>query len=298
MMNEIKFFLIDGQHRGRHVFNWCSPQKSSTWGNIASVDDISEADYVVIFQTTMLDLRHFPAHRIVYIQHEPDEFNFVQNVLSSLDPLTHTYRLVDGHTLQHWDTMHKTYDELKGEDFPPKTKDLSWITTNLGDGSQQPEIEILTGHRLRMEFLQNFVKKFPEEMALYGKRLLGPKYSYPCNKGQLFDKWEGLRDYRYTFSFENSSQRGWFTEKICDGIFAGCMPIYWGCTNLEEFFPEGSFIRLDISREDAPERAMEIVNSDFREKHLDALKEAKELILDRYNIWPSLHRILNEIERR
>lgn len=297
-VKEIKFYLIQGPHRGSHVFKWLSPNNSGRWENIFSVDEIDEADYVVVIQTAGWDLSRLPPERIVHIQREPDEFFFTQYVLDSISPLSHKYRVVDNYAIQLWDLIWKSYDELKNEDFPPKTKNLSWVTTTSGDGNEPSGIQVLTGHRLRMQFLQNFLKKFPDQMDLFGRGLVGPKYNYECNKGELFDKWYGLEKYRYTFSFENSWQRGYFTDDICDGIFAGCMPIFWGCPNLEEFLPEGSFIRLDITREDAPERAMEIVNSDFRERHLDALREAKKLILDKYNLWPSLHRILNEIDQK
>lgn len=298
-MKGIKFFFTGGSYRGSHRFRRFTPNNSSKWGNIVSIDNIDDADYIVVYQSTVIDLSNIPPDRIVYIQHEPDEFIFVQHMWDDVNPLSHKYPFsAQPAPLMEWSIMLKTYDELKREDFPPKAKDLSWVTSNYGDGSQPPHIQVLSGHRLRMQFLQNFLRKFPDKMDLFGKRLEGPRYDYRCNRGALFDKWEGLKDYRYTFGFESSWQKGWVSEKLCDGVLAGCMTIYWGCPNLEEFLPDGSFIRLDIAKEDAPERAIEIVNSDFREKHLDALREAKELILDKYNIWASLYRILNQLDKR
>jgi len=294
-LKEIKFYLIQGPHRGKYAFRSFSPKKSGRWGNIVSVDDINDAKYVVVVQSSDIDLSHFPPERIVYIQREPDEFIFAQHMWDWVSSLSYRFNLVDNYAVQQWDAINKSYDELKNMDFPVKTKDLSWVTSNKGDGSQPPGIQVLTGHKLRMRFLQNFLSKFPDKIDLYGRGLLGPKYDYKCNKGELFYKWDGHEEYRYTLSFENSSQRGLFSI-ITDGILAGCMPIYWGCLNLEDFFPKGSFIRLDITKEDAPERAIEIARSDFRERNLDALREAKELIIDKYNIWPTVHRILNELE--
>jgi hypothetical protein len=113
-------------------------------------------------------------------------------------------------------------------------------------------------------------------------------------KGPLEDKWDGLAPYRYSFAFENTSEKNYFTEKIADPILAGCMPIYWGCPNIDEFFPENSYIWLDITEKDAVDRAFEVVNSDFRERNLQALREAKELILDEYQFFPTIKKIIDE----
>lgn len=293
-LKEIKFYFVQGPHRGRHVFRWCSPGGSARWKNIISVNNIAEADYLVILQSADVPLP-FPPERTVIIQHEPDEFFFVRHMWDNVNPLCKRYTLAQGY-LQEWSQIRKSYDELKAMDFPPKTKGLSIITSSLGDGSEPPNIQVLTGHRLRIRFVQRFIGRFPDKLDLYGRRLTGPKWDHRCNKGQLIDKWDGLADYRYTLAFENSRQDGYFTETLIDPIFAGCMPIFWGCPNLEKFLPKGSFIRLDITGEDAPERAVEIVSSDFRERNIDKLRKAKALILDKYSPWPMLHKMLNELE--
>jgi len=139
--------------------------------------------------------------------------------------------------------------------------------------------------------MKKFMRRHPGVLDLYGRRLT----SYGGQ--EIKDKWTGLKDYRYAFTFENSMQKGYWTEKICDAILSGCMPIYWGCPNLEEFLPENSFIRLDLKKEDAVERAYEIINSDFREQHIKELQIAKNLILDQWNVWARLHLIVNDLDK-
>ncbi|EOI4125523.1 TPA: glycosyltransferase family 10 [Campylobacter jejuni] len=46
------------------------------------------------------------------------------------------------------------------------------------------------------------------------------------------DKHEILLKYKFNICFENSSYPGYLTEKLFDAFFAGCIPIYWGDTSL------------------------------------------------------------------
>lgn len=262
------------------------------------MDEIEESDYLVIITSVLGINLQYPAYRVLYFVREPDEFRFVQEwqrILVERGQVRY-YPVADSYMLQHW-TIMKTYDELFRVPFPLKSRDLSWVTSNYGDGTQADTIQVLLGHKLRMDFLKRFLERYEIGWHLYGRGLdANAIYRCPCYRGELFDKWDGLENYRYTLAFENSWQKGYFSEKFCDAILAGCMPIYWGCPNLEEFFPEGSFIRLDITAPDAPQQVIDIVHTDYRERNLAALEEAKELILNRYNVWPTLHRILNEVQ--
>ena len=73
------------------------------------------------------------------------------------------------------------------------------------------------------------------------------------------------------------------------------MPIYYGCTEIEKYFPENALIRIDINN---PERAaktiQEIIKSNYYEENIEAVLEAKELILKKYNFFPF---IVNEIKK-
>ncbi len=47
-------------------------------------------------------------------------------------------------------------------------------------------------------------------------------------------KHETLLKYKFNICFENSSYPGYLTEKLFDAFFAGCIPIYWGDTSLND----------------------------------------------------------------
>ena len=51
--------------------------------------------------------------------------------------------------------------------------------------------------------------------------------------GNVDDKIEWLKSYKFNLCFENSSYPGYLTEKLFDAFLAGCVPIYWGDTSLK-----------------------------------------------------------------
>jgi len=166
----------------------------------------------------------------------------------------------------------KSYDELKGLALPDKQKSISWITSNL---------TAFPGHLVRMAFLE-FLRSRDFPIDLYGKGI-----------NFIEDKWDGLAPYRYSLAIENSSGTDYWTEKLADCFLSWTVPIYYGCTNLEEYFPAGSFIRIDINQ---PEAALETIAatiaSDDWEARIPALAKARELVLDRYQFFPQMQEII------
>ena len=61
-------------------------------------------------------------------------------------------------------------------------------------------------------------------------------------KGECEDKIATLNKYRFSICFENTRFKGYVTEKIFDCFFAGCIPIYYGAPDIEEYIPESVFI--------------------------------------------------------
>ena len=55
-------------------------------------------------------------------------------------------------------------------------------------------------------------------------------------------KLDFIKDYKFVFSFENSSHPGYVTEKIMDGFYVNSIPIYWGSSTVDLDFNEMSFI--------------------------------------------------------
>ncbi len=171
--------------------------------------------------------------------------------------------------------VHKTYDELMSVSASRKSKNLSWI---VGDALDLP------GHIKRRSFLEYIKGKRSLDLDLYGKKI-----------NFIKDKWDGLTPYRYSLAVENTSGVDYWTEKVADCFLAWTVPIYHGCPNLETYFPEESFIRINIEEPEASlERIRRVIREDNWEKRLPALEEARRLVLQRYQFFPHMTRYIQE----
>lgn len=164
--------------------------------------------------------------------------------------------------------VNKTYDELVSCPLPRKTKTLSWIVGAAKD---------LPGHLQRLAFLET-IKKNSLPVDLFGRAV------HPID-----DKWDALAPYYFSLAIENNSGPDMWTEKLADCFLGWCVPFYYGCTNLENYFPKEAFIPIDITD---PEKAMATIYREARPEHwqarLPGLIKARELILDRYQLFPFL----------
>jgi len=69
------------------------------------------------------------------------------------------------------------------------------------------------------------------------------KPNFCCYRGVVSSKKETLEKYKFAICYENAKDLpGYITEKIFDCFFAGCVPIYWGASNVVEHIPKDCFI--------------------------------------------------------
>ncbi len=60
--------------------------------------------------------------------------------------------------------------------------------------------------------------------------------------GPVADKIDFARGYKFSIAFENSSSRGYTTEKIMEAFASATVPIYWGNPDIAKEFNPDSFI--------------------------------------------------------
>jgi hypothetical protein len=90
---------------------------------------------------------------------------------------------------------------------------------------------------------------------------------YLNNIGQpdgVKDKRAFQEQYKFSMAVENSSHRGYCTEKIVQAFAAGTIPIYWGDTDIGTYFNEKAFINCHRyeSLDDVLKVVKEIDNDD------------------------------------
>jgi len=248
-----------------------TPNNSGRWEDIEAITDVDSAEVVVGLGNSHFGQREAP--RLVHLRREPDfiqSFNPTPNAKYVAD-----YPVWNGATW--W--IERSFNELMEMPYPQKNKKLSAISSSKW--------------KHRNNFLSSISDLLTgEDVDFYGYGISGIVDSERY-KGTLPDKakFNGLYDYSYSIAIENSSQEGYWTEKIADCFLAWTIPIYWGCPNIFEFFPEDSYYNINISR---PEDIKEILKMPVKKKNVDALREARYLVLNKYNLWPVIANILKK----
>ncbi|CAM3655677.1 glycosyltransferase family 10 domain-containing protein [Polynucleobacter brandtiae] len=73
--------------------------------------------------------------------------------------------------------------------------------------------------------------------------LISNRFNFPSYQGPVQKKRSVLAKTRFCICFENARDiRGYLTEKIFDSLLAGCIPIYWGEPNIDEYIPQACYI--------------------------------------------------------
>lgn len=106
--------------------------------------------------------------------------------------------------------------------------------------------QITKGHlfRLKLYYNQEF---FPSHVHFYrsGARFIIPDIrNNPILGEALREKIRLFKDYQYSIVIENSRQSNYFTEKLIDCLITKTIPIYFGCTNIQDFFDTRGWILL------------------------------------------------------
>lgn len=158
------------------------------------------------------------------------------------------------------------YDLLKSMPVADKSRLISVITSNKA---------FTRGHIERMRFVEILKEHFGNKIDVFGRGF-----------NDFEDKWDVLSQYRYHVVIENSCQPYYWTEKMSDCLIAETLPFYHGCTNMADYVPDDSFIGIDINK---PQEALRIIDEaierDEYERRKAVLHEAKQLMLDRYNMF-------------
>ncbi|WP_243370859.1 glycosyltransferase family 10 [Geotalea sp. SG265] len=253
-----------------------TPGHTGRWGSIDfTLAPVAKCDYLVILNCPPKDSTvtvKCPSGNIWAIMQEPpnevwkpmhagvNEYSqiFTQDIDLRGRRYIHSQPVLPWH-------VDKDFDFLVKFNVPTKDRALSWITSNY---------TYWEGHRSRMAFLNQIQEHL--NFDLYGR---GFKW--------IDDKWAGLAPYKYSLAIENFQNAYYWSEKIADCFLAWTMPIYFGCTRIEEYFPKEAMIIIDIADpSSAIEQIQSAISSNLWEKRIDAIAHARDLVLNKHQIFP------------
>jgi hypothetical protein len=266
-----------------------TPGSTGSWGDLRMVTDGDECDVLLVCNRPLSDIRIrcLKGQKWLLIQEPPyekntyfkDYFRYFDHVVSHI-PAEGNFTWHREPAMLPWH-IGMTYDELIKLDAgsaASRKNSVIWITSN---SNMNP------GHSPRLNFLQELIRAdFSHE--IFGRGIK------PVNR-----KSEVLLASKYSIAIENYADTDYWTEKIADSFLAWTMPFYYGCSNLEKYFPGDSFVRIDINR---PSESLQIIEQTIRdsiwEKKLDAIAEARERVLTKYNLFPAMKEKIQAIQKK
>ena len=99
-------------------------------------------------------------------------------------------------------------------------------------------------------------------------------WSYQENGSEESGKLLALKDYRFSFAFENDNYDSIFCEKITDCFVTGTIPIYVGNPNIGDFFDSNGIIMYDDSFE------IENLTEEFYKSKLESINNNFQAAID------------------
>lgn len=272
---------------GMPMFLVESFNRKGIWGNCRFEinNDTRVCDFWVVYEdidSYLFEVADCPKDRCIFITGEeksmwnyaPEYLDQFGIIFTSRDDIEHP-NVIKGQYICPWHVK-KDYDALKSSKLAHKKNELSVICSNAAK---------LEGHKKRLSFVGQLKEHFKDQLHWYGK---GATY--------IEDKWEGLSTYKYSVAIENSSHPNYWTEKIADCFLSYTMPVYWGCPNISDYFPNESFIAIDIEDLRGSVRKIEqAIEGEFYEKHLDAIVKARSLVLDKYQMFPVVSSLVQKL---
>lgn len=158
------------------------------------------------------------------------------------------------------------YNSFKADPAPEKSKLISVITSNKA---------FTAGHIKRIKFVEKLKEYYGDKLDVFGHGF-----------NDFADKWDVLSPYKYHIVIENSSQDYYWTEKLSDCFLCDTYPLYYGCTNIDEYFPKDSMTLIDIDDFEKTVAVIDrVIAEDTYSKSQEALAESKRLVLDKFNMF-------------
>jgi len=272
------------------------PGNEPVWGRCEFTVDASakEYDWLVVYNDLPSGAREeplpCPRRQTLLVTTEPstikaygDDFTRQFGYILTSQPdwaLRHDNRIFSQPALQWFYGVGRnhalSYDQMVAAPPLEKNRLISTVCSN----KQQRH----TLHHKRYKFTWELKERIPE-LDIFGQGVR-----------PIDDKAECLDAYRYHVAIENYIGTHHWTEKLADAFLGITLPFYCGCPNAGDYFPEESFIPIDINDVDgASEIIQQAIRDQEYEKRLPYILEARKRVLEQYNIFAVLSR---EIESR
>lgn len=267
-----------------------TPNRSGKWHNMVAVTNPQEADFVFVFDGYSGEL---PKNRTVYLGQHP-------NCLKSFRKWEDKEVLLKLPLDQYlnpgeWWISHD-YDTLTNMHPPFKTKGTACIMTYQTHNdmyAQRPKFIGELAKYCTFDLYGRPEEKFKADSNLvqHYKGSLGKNVPNGMLGEHLIGK-EILIDYTYTIEIDVGPTINYFSERFYDSMLLWCMPVYFGSDNIHQWLPPEAFHYFDIEDLNDVHKIKDIINSDSWAQNLHKISHARDLLLNKYQLWAYCYNIV------
>jgi hypothetical protein len=205
--------------------------------------------------------------KTVYIQHEPD------HVYNAREHLINNYNLY--YKIFTWDEYILSkcpnailciFGSTWCPYYDPNIKKTFKISTLCGTKNSCTTL----AYSLRIELYkrQNEFKNFP--ITFFRSHRQTPHLEDYGNNPFIMDsKLPLFEGYQFSITIENCRTRNYFSEKLLDCLKQKVIPIYCGCTNIDEYFDTSGWIFFDTV--DDLLNKLSIIDDSYYDKYLETI---------------------------
>lgn len=273
------------------LFKKMTPGCSGEWGELKGVDNYKDADYFGVIDYLPSGLG-IDESKCVFLGAHPPGMQAYKD-MSNYKGLK-MYDCKNTFGFGEW-WLKYDYDYISNLKPMEKANQLGCIMSN---ADSQPY------HKARLNWLRFFVDNNLDTFNLYGRIIpftdnMKKYYRGVCGSydprgaatsggnDHMSGKEEVYETHKYMIEFDAPGEF-YFSERVFDCLFLWAVPVYWGCRNLNNFLPEKSFISLDITGDGSDFISLK----DNYEERLPAITQARELLLNEYQLWPRIHQAI------
>ena len=176
----------------------------------------------------------------------------------------------------HIEPLHVNY-------VPPKNRIMSIMVS---------EKKNAPGHQYRHTLVKHILSKgLPIDIYGRGANLYKGMYGSIYKKDRrikgLFNELEPYLNYTYHICIENFMTPAYFSEKITNALLCNTTPVYWGCTQILDYFPANAILLSGDVVKDV-ELLQTICNEPMKYRaniNLEVIKEKLNLLKNVHNMF-------------
>lgn len=290
---------------------------NKTWNNIKIIDNDNNPDYYVIVNMPHSNLDLYNPSKTIVFQMEPMCTNTnqtwgVKTWGEWTNPDESKFLQVRNHKNYYnncsWQ-LKRTYNEFQmdidkdiqkenGKEIIDQSNNIfkyyNYFSTICSSKYHDP------GHKLRIDFLKyieniqntNDTQSKPLKIDIYGhdNKFLFKNYIKSLDNNS---KEDGLIPYKYYFIAENNREHNYISEKLWEPILCECLCFYWGAPNVSNYINPDAFVQLDLNDFEGSFNIMkQAILEDWYSKKINIIKREKNKILNYYNFFPTIERII------